>query len=899
MTRTERIVRLVLRLYPSGFRERYGEGVATGVLDVVERAKAGGRIAVATTWVGAIVDVLVGLLRERWRGDSSAWRRARFNERGGRETMGAWYRDVRYALRVLVGQPLFTLVAAGSLAIGIGANTAVFSVANALLLRPLAGIENYERVVELGRSRDGSGFDSFAYPDFVDIREQVPALEIAVPYTLETLSVSRSAEGVRAAGLHVGARYFELLGVAPGLGRYFVPEEDEGFDIHPVTVVSHHFWAERLAADPDVIGSTLYLNRHAYEIVGVTPESFDGHMVGLVPDIYMPMTQLPMMSGGREDFEARNSVWHLALGLLAEGATLDELNRQLTDLGARLAAAYPDSNARRGFRALPLGPVPGAGRGGVRLFVTALLGMVVLILLVTCTNVAGMFLARAASRQREVAVRLALGASRGDLVQQLTVEALAVFLLGGGLGVALGVWAVGFLRPELFPLPVPIRFSVSPDTTVILVSAAITLATGLLFGLLPALRATRMDVVGSMKQEGPGGSRRSSAMRRIFAGSQVGLSLVLLVTAGLFVRSLQRASSIDTGFDPEGAYVSYLDLSLEGYDEAAGRVFQESLLASLRGRSWVRAASISTDLPLDLSSSGTGVTPDGWQSDDPYLPVDLNRVSDGYFETLAIPVLAGRGFTSADREETEAVVVVSETFARLAWPGEDPLGRTLVLGRADPDAPRSAVVGVVADVKNQIINEAPKAFMYVPLAQAYQPGVQVVVRSSLAPGEAIEALRAALTEADPMASRGAIGRLDDFTAIGILPQRIAAGLTATLALLALLLSGLGIYGVVSFAVGRRKREIGIRMALGADRRSVIRRVMRGGLMLAIPGLVVGGAVSIVVANLLRALLLDLSPYDPVALGTVSLMLLTVVIIASGIPARRAARVDPADSLRSE
>ena len=899
MSSTERLVRFLLGLYPRGFRERYAEGVVSGVERMIELARPHGRLALARAWTAALVDVCFGVVRERWKGDSGAWRAPRPDDGGGRKMMGAWYRDVRYALRALQSRPLFTLVAAGSLAIGIGANTAVFSVANALLLRPLPGIGSYERVVELGRSREGSGFDSFAYPDFVDIREQVPALELAVPYSMTVLSVSREAEGVRANGLFVGARYFELLGVEPGLGRYFVAEEDEGFDEHPVAVLSHSFWARRLGADPQIIGSTIHLNRHPYEVVGVAPENFDGHMVGMAPDVFMPMTQVPLMTGGRESFEDRSSVWHLALGLLAEDATLDELNVQLDDLAERLAAAYPDSNARRGFRAVALGPVPGAGRGGVRLFLGALLGMVVLVLLVTCTNVAGMFLARATAREREVAVRLALGAGRGALIQQLTIETLLVFLLGGGLGVGLGVWAVGFVRPDLLPLPVPMRFSVSPDVTVILFSVVLTLATGLLFGLLPAARATRMDVSASLKEEGRGGSRRSTLMRRIFAGTQVGFSLVLLVTAGLFVRSLQRAAGVNTGFDPRGAYVSFLDLSLEGYDEEQGRAFQRELLASLRGRGWVESASISNDLPLDLSSFGTGVTPEGWESEDPYLPVDYNRVSDGYFETLAIPLLAGRTFTPDDRRDSEPVAVVSQTFARRAWPDQEPLGRTFVIGVEREDATRYTVVGVVADVKNQLITETPAAFMYLPITQWYVPAVQVVVRSPVAPNEAIEGLRAVLDEADPLASKGAIGRLDDFTAIGILPQRIAAGLTSTLALLALLLSGLGIYGVVSFAVGRQTREIGIRMALGADRRAVVGRVLRGGMALALPGLVIGGVASIAVGRLLRSLLLDLDPHDPVALVSVSAMLLTVVAVAAGIPARRAARVDPADSLRSE
>lgn len=899
MSATERMVRLVLRLYPAAFRERYGDRLVADFSRMVELTRPRGRVAAARVWAGAFADLLGGVARERWRGDPPAWGSPRSRRAGGRERLGAWHRDMRYALRALASQPLFAFVATGSLAIGIGANTAVFSVANVLLIRPLSGIDNYDRVVELGRGRDGSGFDSFAFPDFTDIRDQIPALETAVPYTSELLSVSRSEGGVRLNGLFVGARYFDLLGVAPALGRYFVPEEDEDFERHSVTVVSHHFWTETLGADPSVIGSTLYLNRHPYEIVGVTPVGFQGHMVAMEPDIFVPITQLPMMSG-RNEFESRSSVWHMALGLLAEDTTLDQLNSQLADLGRRLAAVYPESNARRTFSAMPLGPVPGAGRDAVRLFLGALLGMVAVILLVTCTNVAGMFLARATAREKEMSVRLALGAGRGALVRQLMVEALVVFLIGGGTGIALGVWTLGLLRPaDLLPLPMPIRLSLAPDVWVMLYSALLTFGTGMFFGLLPALRATRVDVIGSLKEEGPGGARRSGRLRRLFAGSQVGLSLVLLVTAALFVRSLQRATSIDSGFDASDAYVTFIDLSLEGYDQASGRSFQQALLESLRGRGWVDAASISIDLPLDLSSFGTAVTPQGWEDGDRLLSVHHNQVSDGYFETLSIPLLAGRGISADDREGGQPVAVVSETFARRAWPDASPLGRTFLLGRPGPGTPRYTVVGVVPDVKNQLITETPEAFMYVPIAQRYAAGVHVVVRSPLAAPQAIENFRAVLDEADPMASRGAIAPLAEFTSVGILPQRIAAGLTSALAMLALLLSGLGIYGVISFAVGRQRREIGVRMALGADGRAVVGRVLRSGFMLALPGLLLGGAVSVVVANMLRTLLLDLSPYDPTALGTVALLLLGVVMVGSGIPARRAARIDPAESLRSE
>lgn len=817
---------------------------------------------------------------------------------------GRWMSDARQAVRQLAKRPLFVGVAAGSLAIGIGANTAVFSVANAVLLRPLPGIAEPDRVVELGRTNRGSGFDTFSWPDFQDIRTEIPALDAAAAYTFELFSLSEEGEGLRAVGFHVTPSYFEVLGAVPALGRLLGPDEEEGFDAHPVAVVSHAYWRDHLGSNPDAVGATLRLNRTPYTIVGVTRPEFRGHVIGIAPDVYVPMTQVPSLGGRREDFDHRGASWHMALGRLSDGATLDELDAQLAGLASRLAQAYPGTNEHRSWRAVALGPVPGVGREGVRLFVTALLGMVALILLVTCTNVAGMFLARAVSREREVAVRLSLGAGRGALMRMLTLETLAVFVLGGGAGVFLGLRAVALIRPESLPAPVPIHFSLAPDLRVLSFAVVVTLATGLLFGLLPAARATRVDLARTLRDEGRGGGRRSARLRRGFAGAQVALSVILLVTAGLFVRSLQRAAAVDTGFDARSAWVTMMDLEIEGYDGESGPVFQERLLDALHAASWVQAASLSSDLPLDLGSSGTVVVPEGWEGDEPArgLGIEFNQVSTGYFEALGIPVLRGRAFDDGDGADAPRVVVVSEGFARAAWPDAPALGRTVSLGvRSDGGREEQVweVVGVVPDVKNQVVTEVPEPFVYFPLAQRYASLTQVVVRTDVDGGEASRRLREAILALDPALSLGPVTSLGRYTGVGILPQRIAAGLTTALAALALLLSGLGLYGVVSFSVARERREIGIRMALGADRGSVVRRVLAGGLRLALPGVVVGGAAALLVGRALRALLLDLTPYDPLALGTVAALLLSVVLLATWVPARRAARVDPVDSLRAE
>jgi predicted permease len=579
---------------------------------------------------------------------------------------------------------------------------------------------------------------------------------------------------------------------------------------------------------------------------------------------------------------------------------VEEADAQVKGVYERLAEAYPESNKDRSGAVVSLGLIPGAGRPGVSAFLFVLLGMVGLILVVTCANVAGMFIARATAREKEIAVRLALGSGRSRLVRQLVVESLVIFILGGAVGGALGAWLLGMVPVEQLPVPIPIHVDLSPDVRVLFFGLALTLLTGLVFGLLPALQTTRLDLMSSLKDDGSshGGASR---LRRVFVAGQVGLSLVLLMAGGLLLRSLQEAATVETGFDPSDAYLAEVDLSLEGYSPDEGRVFHQALVDRLRALPGVEQAALSIDLPLDLGSHGTAVSPEGWTGangrDD--LGVDFNYVSDGYFETLGIPIRQGRGFTADDSDGTEPVVVVSETFASTVWPGENALGRRLRVSMPDIDEEWRTVVGVVADVKNQMLTESAKPFVYVSLMQAYRPDSYVVVKARGGIAHVAPALRRAILEGDGTLSVTPVISLERYTGIGILPQRIAASITAVLGLLALLLAGVGIYGVVAVAVSQRTREIGIRMALGAGRRRVLALILRGGLWLALPGLVLGGVASLGVGRLLRFLLLGLSPVDPVALVGVSVLLLGVVLLASVVPARRAAAVHPVEALRSE
>lgn len=804
--------------------------------------------------------------------------------------------DIRYALRQIRRRPIFTVVAALSLAIGVGANTSIFSAVSAILLRPVEGVTDPDRIVELGRTTQGRGFDTFAYPDFLDIREEVSAFETTAAYTLEIFSFSRGDAGERITGQHVSWQYFDVMGVTPGRGRFFTPDEEAAGGAGDVVVLSHGFWAERLGADPDIVGATVRVNRMPFTVIGVTPEDFRGHTIGFQPDVYLPLRSSPLLREREDAWEARNNLWHNAVARLAPGATIDLARTQLDALTDRLAEEY-ESNRRRGAAAVPLGLVPGAARAGVTGFLGVLMGMVLLILLVTCANVAGMFLARGIAREKEMAVRLAIGSGRGRLVRQLVTEALVVFTIGGAIGGFVGVWLLGIVPIERLPVPIPLHVDLSADPSVLVFGLGVTLLTGLLFGLLPALKMTRLDLVSSLKDEGAGAGR-AGALRKVFVGGQIGLSLVLLVAAGLLVRSLQRAAAAETGFDPADAYMTGIDLSLEGYADTEGAVFQHRVLESVRAIPGVESAALAIDLPLDLSSHGTVVYPAGWDQDDGRLAVDFNHVSPEYFATLRIPLLEGRDFTDQDVEGTEPGLVVSRTFAETVWPGEAAIGRRVRIGSAE-SATVHTVTGVVDDVINQVVTETPKPFMYIPLWQSYRPSTTVVVRVAEGMGPVGPALRDAILEIDPSLSLSPVIALDRYTSIGILPQRVAASITSVLGLFALLLAGLGVYGVVAFAVQQRTKEIGVRMALGAGQRRIVREVLRSGLMLALPGIVIGAVVALGLGHVMRFLLLGVSPSDPVALVAVGLLLSGVIVVATLVPARRAATVEPVEALKSE
>ena len=801
--------------------------------------------------------------------------------------------DARFGLRMMRQRPLFALVATISIAIGVGATTTIFSVFNALLFRTPPGVAEPERVVELGRTNGGRGFDTFGYPELRAMQEQSKLLSAVAGWRITPLSFAETGSSERIMGMAASGSYFQIFGLRPALGRFFTTDEDRVPGANPVTVLSYQFWQDRFNGDRAILGRTIDINRRQFTVIGVAPPDFLGHMPVVRPDLYFPLTMFGVTRPGFNDWEERGSSWLTAIGHLQPGATAAQVNSELK----RIFDTFwndVETRERRGATSIAFGTIPGPGRLPVTAFLSILLGFVGLVLLITCANVAGMLIARAAAREREMAIRLAIGSSRGALIRQLVVESLLIFLIGGIGGVFLARWGADALASVQLPSPIPIHLDFHADVRVLGFGLAIALVTGLLFGLAPALQASNPSVLGSLKSDSARRGSRGGRTRRVFVMAQVALSLILLSSAGLFLRSLQNAANIDTGFDGHDVYMLSFDLSMDGYDETRGLDFQNRLIARLQATNGVTAAGFTQDLPLDLGMSGQPTISEGQKDPNQWQETAFSRVGGDFFNALRIPLLRGRVFGPQDVGNSQRVTVISRGFAERAWPGQDPLGKRV---RFHGEDTWLSVVGVVADVKNKTVMEVTEPMIYVPVAQQYSSGLYLVVRHAGA--LQASALRTAISDVDPRLSLSFIQRLDDYTSLGIMPQRIAAALSTVLGALALLLSAIGVYGVIAFTVAQRTREIGIRMALGANRGNVTGLIVRDGLRLAAPGLAIGIISALSLGQLLRSFILGVAPTDVLTFTLAPVALMLIILVACWAPARRAAGLHPVLALKSE
>jgi len=816
----------------------------------------------------------------------------------------SWLQDLRYAVRLLRRNPLFALTAVLSLAIGIGANTTIFTIANALLFKPPLGVADASRLVDVGRSQDGQGFDNGSYSDYLDIRARNTVFSGIYAYRLgpEPMSLRGKDGAERIYGEMVSTNYFNVLGTPPHIGRLFTSDDSEQPAATPLAVLSHRFWMRRFNGDPAIVGQTLVLNGRPFMVIGVTPEGFHGTTV-LTSDLWVPVNMVGELASRLPPsiLTSRESAWLVMGARLKPGVTVGQAQAELANIGRALEQEFPDANRGKGLRVVASSPVPGDG-APVAAFMAVLMAIVMLVLAIACANVAGVLLARATTRRREIAVRRAIGAGRGRLIRQMLVESTLLFLIGGSGGLVLARLMTGALLSLLPAVPLPIDVTLALDGRAVVFTLTLSLVAAILSGLAPAFHASRAEVLGALKSDTQGGPERIW-LRHAFVVSQVALSIVLVVGAGLFARALQRASEIDPGFDPHGVELATLDLSLGGYTADTGRVFARELIRRVRETPGVQAAALSAVMPLGdrgIGLGGLAVPGVELRNGRRFFDVDWNVITPGYFATMKMALLTGRDFSDADREGTPSVVIVNETAARQWWPRQDALGKTLLQETGRPDAPDAVrtltVVGVARDSKYRNLGEDPRPFVYVPIQQQYMSRTVIAARSAHGQRLAGE-LRALVASINPNLPIVQSLTFDAYSQLGLLPQRIAASVAGSLGLVGVLLAAIGIYGVTAYMVSSRTHEIGIRMALGAERASVVRMVLRQGLTLTMIGAAIGLAVAAAASRLLGSLLFGVGATDPLTFIGSTLLFFVVGAAACYVPARRATAIGAMDALR--
>lgn len=805
-------------------------------------------------------------------------------------------RQVRYAVRLLARAPLFTLTAVASLAIGIGANTAIFTAANALLLAPTRGVPAPDRLVDIGAARNGEGFDTLSFPAYEAVRDRSHLLAGAYAVDIEPrpISFGREAGAERVYGQFVSGGFFDVLGLKPLRGAFFhQADERVGAPLRKV-VLSEKFWRREFAGDPSAVGSTVTLNGTPFVVAAVAPADFHGTTI-LLPDLWLPLTAYATGMPNEELTRTPQDVWLVMGGRMKDGVTIDQVRAELAAISRSLARENPTAYAHHELVVEPSSRMPGVASQYVAPFIALLMALVGLVLLVACTNLAGLMLARAASRSREIAVRLALGASRTRLVGQFLTEGLVLFLAGGAAGLLLARWMTGALVRLLPPLPVPVSFDLPLDGRVLLFTAGLALAAGVLTGLAPALAGTRTNLVPALKDDASAPGRQR--LRRIFVAGQMALCLLLMVLAGLFGRALGAAARFDPGFTVTGIDVASFDLSLAGYPRKQDPGVAEALRERLAAIPGVNRVAIGAVVPLSGMGLGLGsLTPRGATGDAASIDADWNVVSPEFLPTLRIPVVRGHNFTRADRTGSTRVGIVNQHFASRAWPNADPIGQ-VIENQAGP----ITVVGVARDAKYRSLGERPDNFIYVAAGQQPFSRLSFFIErdpgaSTLDLGKAVRRVVRDFNRNLPVVS---FMSLREYAAIGLTPERLAASVAGSLGGVALLLAAVGLYGLTAYAVTRRTREIGLRMALGASRRAVVTMVVAQSLRLTVLGGVVGLVAAAGVSHLLSSLLFGISPLDPVAFAATAATLAAVALAATLGPALRASRIDPFDALRQE
>jgi predicted permease len=815
--------------------------------------------------------------------------------------MPSFATDARYAARLLRKTPAFTIVAIATLALGIGANTAIFSVVNAALINPLP-FPDSNRLVLLTSTvqRDALERRPFSYPDFRDVRARTQTLDASAAWTADAFALSSpTAPAQQVEGEIVSAAYFEMLGATPILGRAFSRAEDDERDVHPVAVVSHAFWQRQLGGDPSAAGRTIVLNDRVFTVVGVLQQGFRG--LDDDTDVWIPMGML-VIGAPAQFHDARSSRWLNAIGRLKPGVSIAQANADVSTVMRQLEQSYPDTNARYSAAAFSL---KDETVGQLRGLLWTMLGAVGFVLLIACVNLASLLLARASTRERETAIRAALGADRRRLIHQFVAEGLLLSLFGGAAGVLLAMWCVDALV-AVSPAGIPSFVQPHLDLVVLAFIVALTCGSGLLLGLLPAIQGSRADLNEVLKDamRGSSGGRGRARLRSALVVAEVALSLLLLVGAGLMVRSFLNLQRVDVGFAPAHAMTLRIALP-EKYTGPQIPQAADQLLARLAATPGVRQVALSTDAPLAGGGSATIVSPEGPEPDVPDRGVRIYRhsVSPNFFAALGMPIVGGRDFDARDTAGAPPVAIVSRKFANRIWPNGDAVGKRFTIGRGASPV-WITVIGVVGDVRYRSLTidamrnpEDPD--LYFPLAQRPDGALAVIASTAGSATSLIAPVRERVQGFDRDIPVFGERTFSDLVARRMSAFRLSATVMTFFGVVALLLAGIGVYGLINYSVLQRRQEIGVRVALGAGRREIYGLVVKDALRLTAAGIAIGVIAAIPAARLIATQLYGVAPGDPATFGAIMALLLAVGLAATLMPARRAARVDPIIALRAD
>ncbi len=812
--------------------------------------------------------------------------------------------DLRYAVRLLLRTPVFSLTAILSLAIGIGASTTIYSLADALLFAPTVGVRDAAMVVDIGRSTDGSGFDNMSHPAYTYLQEHTTTLAAmsAVEFGGDPMSLAENGSSERITGVLVSGSFFDVLGTRPALGRFFRADEDVVVGERPVAVMSHAFWQRRFKGDPEILQKPVRLNNQTFSIVGVTEAGFEG-LTFIGTDVWVPMSMVGTVRGGNSVslLTEPGGAWHMAVGRLKPGVTPSQAQAELNTLMEAFKASEPRANKRHQIAVARTSRVPAPVRLPFLAFIGLLFALTAALMAIACSNVAGMLLARAASRRREMATRLAVGAGRGRLIAQLLTETLLLFVAAAVAALPITMWLMSGLLSFLPALPAEVHLNLSVNPRVVAFAFGSAFVTALLFGLAPAKQALGTDLAASLHGAYATVDRRRFRLRHALVVAQVALSLMLVVTASLFVRSLRNVAQTNPGYAFANVELVSIDATISGYSSEEAVSLVDRLQERLRAIDGVTTVSTARMIPLQGGSLGLGdIEVAGYQGEgnDGTVDADWNVISPGYFSLVGSHVIDGRDFSSLDRAGAPLVAIVNDTFARTAWPGRPAVGQQFMQETRRDQKQAVMVIGVVADAKYRYFSDTPKPFVFVPMAQQPMGDITLFIKHTAGRNVSQE-IRSGIAQVDASVPIIVMQSFADATAIGLIPQRLAAWTAGSVGAIGIFLAALGLYGLMAFLVTQRTREIAIRMALGASEGNMRSMVMTQAAWLGTTGGVIGLVLAAVIGTLAQSLLVGVPPIDPIAFAGTAALFALVLTAACWNPARRAAATDPATALRAE